>query len=169
MFKNKQKKQITLGALAVLLSSIAVADTVTCDVFATDGTSIGKVVFEDNPYGLLITPNLIKIPTGLHGFHIHEHPDCGDHAMNAGGHLDPAHTNKHQGPYGQGHLGDLPVLAVDSTGTANTTILAPRLKTKDIKGHSVMIHQGGDNYSDNPPLGGGGTRIACGKIPSATP
>jgi Cu-Zn family superoxide dismutase len=28
-----------------------------------------------------------------------------------------------------------------------------------------MIHEGGDNYSDEPaPLGGGGARIACGVI-----
>jgi Cu-Zn family superoxide dismutase len=30
-----------------------------------------------------------------------------------------------------------------------------------------MIHEGGDNYSDQPkPLGGGGARIACGVIPA---
>jgi Cu-Zn family superoxide dismutase len=28
-----------------------------------------------------------------------------------------------------------------------------------------MIHQGGDNYSDDPKkLGGGGARVACGVI-----
>jgi Cu-Zn family superoxide dismutase len=30
---------------------------------------------------------------------------------------------------------------------------------------SLMIHAGGDNYADQPaPLGGGGTRVACGVI-----
>jgi len=29
-----------------------------------------------------------------------------------------------------------------------------------------MIHGGGDNYNDTPPLVGGGTRIGSGKIPS---
>lgn len=86
--------------------------------------------------------------------------------MSAGGHFDPGTTNTHRGPYGEGHLGDLPVLAADSNGEANVTLLAPRLTTKDIKGHTIMIHAGGDNYSDTPPLGGGGTRIGCGKIPS---
>ena len=34
-----------------------------------------------------------------------------------------------------------------------------------LRGKSVMIHGGGDNYSDQPaPLGGGGARIACGVI-----
>ena len=25
-----------------------------------------------------------------------------------------------------------------------------------------MVHAGGDNYSDEPKLGGGGKRVACG-------
>jgi len=42
-------------------------------------------------------------------------------------------------------------------------VLAPRLKMTDVKGHALMVHAGGDNYSDNPEkLGGGGARIACG-------
>lgn len=28
-----------------------------------------------------------------------------------------------------------------------------------------MVHEGGDNYSDDPkPLGGGGARVACGVV-----
>jgi Cu-Zn family superoxide dismutase len=44
--------------------------------------------------------------------------------------------------------------------------LAPRIKDiQALKGHALMIHAGGDNYSDQPkPLGGGGARIACGVI-----
>jgi Cu-Zn family superoxide dismutase len=35
----------------------------------------------------------------------------------------------------------------------------------DVKGRSLMIHAGGDNYADQPaPLGGGGARVACGAI-----
>jgi Cu-Zn family superoxide dismutase len=164
MNKLKEKKQIIIGVVALLITTIAHSDTVTSDVYTTNGTSIGKIVFEDSQSGLFIKPQLTGLPEGIHGFHIHEHPDCGDHAMNAGGHLDPAKTNSHQGPYGKGHLGDLPVLAVETNGMATIPVLAPRLKIKDIKGHSIMIHQGGDNYSDTPPLGGGGPRIACGKI-----
>ncbi|MFZ2076615.1 MAG: superoxide dismutase family protein, partial [Xanthobacteraceae bacterium] len=40
---------------------------------------------------------------------------------------------------------------------------APHLTVAAVKGHAIMIHAGGDNYSDQPaPLGGGGARIACG-------
>jgi len=39
------------------------------------------------------------------------------------------------------------------------------LKVKDLKGRAVMVHAGGDNFSDQPAaLGGGGARVACGVI-----
>ena len=161
----KQKKRVMVGVLALCVASITEAATLTSEIYATDGASLGKITFVDSKYGLLITPQLTGLPVGLHGFHIHQHPDCGDHGMSAGGHLDPASTNSHQGPYGEGHLGDLPILAVNSNGEANIPVLAPRLSTKDIQGHAIMIHAGGDNYSDTPPLGGGGARIGCGQIP----
>lgn len=83
----------------------------------------------------------------------------------AGGHYDPANTDFHSGPYGEGHLGDLSLLYADSKGEANSPILAPRVKVSDLKGRSLMIHAGGDNYSDNPKkLGGGGARMACGVV-----
>ncbi len=149
-------------SLLFAASSAALASPVTVSVSATDGSSVGSISFEDNPFGLLITPKLSNLPEGPHGFHIHEHPDCGDHAMNAGGHWDPTKTNAHLGPYNKGHLGDLPLLFVDKKGEANTPVIAPRLTTKDLAGHAIMIHAQGDNYSDTPPLGGGGDRIACG-------
>ena len=87
-------------------------------------------------------------------------------AGGAGGHLDPQHTGKHEGPAGNGHLGDLPVLQVAGDGNATQTQIAPHIKDVAVlRGRSVVIHIGGDNYSDQPqPLGGGGARIACGVI-----
>jgi Cu-Zn family superoxide dismutase len=62
-------------------------------------------------------------------------------------------------------MGDLPVLEVAADGTAQLTLTAPRLTVPDARGRALMIHAGGDNYSDQPePLGGGGPRIACGVI-----
>ena len=50
-------------------------------------------------------------------------------------------------------------------GEATLPVLAPQLRVKDVRGRSLIIHAGEDNYSDQPePLGGGGTRIACGVI-----
>jgi Cu-Zn family superoxide dismutase len=136
------------------------------------GEEIGKVYFKDGPKGLVVSPRLKNLPPGPHGFHVHEHHSCshkagadGKHVagLAAGGHYDPDKTGKHEGPEGKGHLGDLPVLTVAADGTTKGSMVAPRLKVADLKGRSLMIHAGGDNYSDQPAaLGGGGARIACG-------
>ena len=137
------------------------------------GQEIGTVTAQDTDFGLLLKPDLSNLPSGVHGFHLHENPDCSPGekegkivpALAAGGHFDPEETESHQGPYGEGHLGDLPVLIVDELGISTLPIVAPRLTTADLKGHAVIIHAGGDNYSDKPSkLGGGGSRLACGVI-----
>jgi Cu-Zn family superoxide dismutase len=171
------KNLLMIVAIGIFLVSIAYGEEVTVKMnFVTPegvGKEIGTVTLSDSPYGLILTPQLTGLTPGIHGFHIHEKPDCG-HAMEgdkmvpgqaAGGHFDPKGTGKHEGPYGNGHLGDLEVLYVDKDWKAALPVLAPRLKVNDVKGHSLMIHMGGDNYSDQPEkLGGGGARIACGVI-----
>ncbi|MDR3477171.1 MAG: superoxide dismutase family protein [Gammaproteobacteria bacterium] len=131
-----------------------------------EGHKIGTIRADDTIYGLIMTPKLHDLPPGVHGFHIHAEPMCDHDGKAAGGHLDPDKTNVHRGPYENGHLGDMPVLNVDANGDATQAVLAPRLKLAFIMGKAVMIHAGGDNYSDKPEkLGGGGARIACGIIP----
>ena len=54
---------------------------------------------------------------------------------------------------------------VSDKGDAKDKIEVKGLTLADFRGKSLMIHEGGDNYSDTPkPLGGGGTRIACGVV-----
>ena len=136
------------------------------------GVSIGTVSFQQTPKGLLITPALGKLSPGEHGFHIHENGSCEaaekegkmGAALAAGSHFNPEKVAHHGTPL-DGHLGDLPALTVNDKGFATTPVLAPRLKLTDIQGRAIMIHAGGDNYSDTPkPLGGGGDRVACGVI-----
>jgi Cu-Zn family superoxide dismutase len=137
------------------------------------GKDIGTITISEGAKGLIFTPKLTDLTPGLHGFHVHQNPDCAAGmkdgkqvpGLAAGGHYDPAGTGKHEGYEGMGHLGDLPVLTVGADGTATTAVVAPRLKLSDVKGRSIMIHAGGDNYSDLPAaLGGGGARVACGAI-----
>lgn len=136
------------------------------------GPEIGRVLISQAHQGVKFAPNLHNLSPGEHGFHIHENPSCqpGEKggvklaALAAGGHYDPDNTGRHEGPEGYGHKGDLPRLVVDKKGYALTAVRAPRLTLNDLKGRSLMIHAGGDNYSDNPPMGGGGARIACGVI-----
>jgi Cu-Zn family superoxide dismutase len=137
------------------------------------GKELGTLTLTDTQGGLRIAPDLAGLPAGVHGMHVHQNADCGaaekDNAMTAGlkagGHFDPGATGMHEGPFGEGHLGDLPYLAVNQKGKARTAVVAPRLKLADVVGHAIVIHAGSDNYSDTPaPLGGGGARIACGVV-----
>ncbi|UXM93867.1 superoxide dismutase [Cu-Zn] SodC [Bartonella sp. HY329] len=154
-------------------------NNLTIEIFeATDqdnGSQLGTVNVEQSPYGLVFTPHIKGLTHGIHGFHVHSNADCGPKkdgdkiipAGLAGGHLDPENTGKHSTPWDDtGHLGDLPPLYADADGNANLPVLAPKLKNlASIKNRSLMIHIGGENYSDHPhPLGGGGARMACGVI-----
>ena len=169
----------TLSILSLCFASaVAYAGDVSVPMNLVDakgiGKAIGTVTISESSYGLVFTPALEGLPPGIHGFHVHEYGNCAPKeadgkpvaALSAGGHFDPQETKRHGTPWGDGHLGDLPALAVAADGRATNPVLAPRLKMEDIKGHSLMIHAGGDNHSDQPaPLGGGGARIACGVIP----
>lgn len=140
------------------------------------GASVGEITIAETQYGLVFTPALQGLVPGVHGFHVHQNGSCAAAEKDgktvpagaAGGHLDPASTNAHGTPWGNGHLGDLPPLYIEADGSAKQPVLAPRLKLGDMAGKALMIHAGGDNHSDHPAaLGGGGARIACGVIKSA--
>ena len=138
------------------------------------GETFGTVTLGDSGGGAVLKTALRGLPPGAHGFHIHENGSCQPTTVNnqpvpaggAGGHFDPTHAGKHEGPQGNGHLGDLPLLQAAADGGATQTLAAPHIKdVASLRGKAVMIHAGGDNYSDQPaPLGGGGARIACGVI-----
>ena len=140
-----------------------------------DGASVGEILISGDRNGVALQLRLHGLPPGPHGFHLHTTPSC-DAATaangavtlggGAGGHFDPAATGHHMGPMAAGHLGDLPVLVVGADGAATQTLHVTRLHSADeFRGHALIIHAGGDNYSDVPaPLGGGGARLACGVV-----
>lgn len=177
------RNSVSIAALTTLITAVALTPAyadghaVTVELSLTDvsgiGAAVGTVTLEDTEYGLLLTPDLVNLTPGAHGFHIHTNPDCGPAmkdgkivpGLAAGGHFDPFNTGIHAGPYEDGHLGDLPPLFVDADGRATLPVLAPRLEVRFVPGRSLMVHMHGDNFSDEPaPLGGGGPRLACGVI-----
>lgn len=142
------------------------------------GEKIGYVTMYDSNEGLILEVDVEGVPPGEHGFHIHEigniEPKRKNGKMVAGGsagsHYDPEKTGKHRGPYKNGHLGDLPFLVSNSMGIIRETVVAPRLQLEEVKGRALIIHSGGDNYSDKPVVNGGGkSRIVGGVITNKCP
>jgi len=169
--------KLKLTSLSIMLCAGSAMAGTTVQMSTVDakgvGASVGQVSITESKYGMVFSPSLKGLPPGLHGFHLHQNPSCEPKendgkmvpALAAGGHYDPSDSKRHGTPWGDGHLGDLPALFVDAEGNANQPVLAPRLKTADLAGRSLMVHVGGDNHADHPaPLGGGGARMACGVI-----
>lgn len=169
------------GAWLAALGPVSAA-TPTFAAYIVDaaGKAVGTATFIGIAGGgTQIRVEVAGLPAGTHGMHIHEFGSC--NALRdtsgkatpfgtAGGHFDPGMTGHHLGPNGGGHAGDLPVLDVDAAGNAATTFYAPGLKVsgpQSIVGRSIVIHANADNYSDAPPNGGSGDRIACGEIGAA--
>jgi Cu-Zn family superoxide dismutase len=169
---------IKASLAALLLASPALADSITVKMAkATQhgtGTPIGTVTINDSDKGATFAVDLRGIPPGPHGFHVHDDGSCGPTMMmgilipaGAAGRIwDPDHVGKHLGPLGDGDRGDLPLLTVKDDGTDKETVTAPHIKDiGDLKGRTLVIMIGGDNYKDDPLLdGGGGGRLACGLI-----
>ena len=156
-----------LGAVAIASSHNAATEVVDL----TSGEAVGTIMFTDTDHGLLVTPELAGLEPGLHAMHVHENPDCGDGedatpAGRAGDHFDPDNTGRHEGPYGDGHLGDLPNIAVETDGSATVPVLAPRVTAADVVGHAVVLHRGADRYDrhSHHSHGKGGARMYCGVI-----
>ena len=137
---------------------------------------VGEVYIEANPQGSgsLLTVNIHRAPLGQgeHGFHLHENPNLYPTVKKgkvvigggAGAHWDPQKTGSHQGPYGNGHMGDLPVLTFDRNGSCFQRVVAPRLMPHDFIHRALIIHLGGDNYTDHPENGGGKARVVGGVV-----
>ncbi len=171
---------LVIGGLSV---GPAVAEEVVVEMHAVSAEGVGDVLgvihAYDSDNGLVLSMKLTGLTPGAHGFHLHENGSCepGEKdgkmsaALQAGGHFDPHGSGHHLGPSGDGHAGDLPLIFVEedyaaADGAVPLVAVAPRLTVADIKGRALMIHEGGDNYRDEPkPLGGGGGRIACGVVP----
>jgi len=175
---TRSMRILTLSSTALLLATgVAIAQQLTVDINRiTDGgvgDKIGTIVISEGKGGVSFKVSVTGLPKTERGFHVHEKGDCGpamkDGKMTAGQaagpHFDPEAKKSHKGPKGAGHKGDLPLLKGTEKGISQT-VTAPRLKLADVQGRALVIHEGGDNYSDNPENGGGKGRVACGVIPN---
>ena len=102
-----------LAAFAAAAAAPAWADY-RVDMNAIDvkgvGAPMGTVVVSEDSGGVRFAPDLKGLPPGLHGFHVHEFPNCAAREKDgkvvagelAGNHWDPDHHGKHGSPGGQG-------------------------------------------------------------------
>ncbi len=163
----------------------------TVEMHDSKGGLVGTVQVRSTAHGALFTVNLMNMPPGTHGFHVHERGVCDPPDFKtAGGHFNPAHGEHGFDTMGKQHAGDLPNLHVDGQGKViaefHSDMLtlgsAPAMaqtsagttgqqagSTQDQapfsllgpNGTAIVVHANADDYRDLASAGG---RIACGVI-----
>lgn len=133
----------------------------------TDFGTQATVKFEQHDHTLLIDATVTGLrPAATHGFAIHEKGDCSMDALNAGGHFNPL-SAPHGSQTGAHHVGDLPNLVADASGTAHARfeVALPRIDggTVDVRGLALIVHDRADDFTTQP-TGNTGARRACGII-----
>ncbi|HUD29464.1 MAG TPA: superoxide dismutase family protein [Novosphingobium sp.] len=153
----------------------AVSSMVEADVVGLDGKTLGKVVLQQIPAGVLVSADVKGIPAGEHGFHFHQKGICDPAAKfetSAGHFTGGDHQHGYlvaQGPHG----GDMPNQHVGADGVLKTQILNTGVTLGsgpkslfDADGTALVIHAGADDYTSQPS-GNAGGRIACAVIAKA--
>jgi Cu-Zn family superoxide dismutase len=166
-------KTIAITAALVISSAFSASAQKAVKVELKDGmgNSVGTAMLSPAAKGVSIKLDLMNLPPGVHGIHVHAVAKCeGPAFTTAGGHLNP--DMKHHGldnPDGP-HAGDMLNLTVAADGTAKSTIVAPGVTMGDGAnsifsngGTALVIHAMTDDQKTDP-AGNAGARIACGVI-----
>lgn len=135
---------------------------------ATQGnTASGVVTFTKVEGGVRVVVNLVNVPAGDHGFHIHEYGDCSaPDGTAAGGHFNPTKMD-HAGPMAEKrHVGDLGNVTANAEGKVTLDYVDKHLAfmgANSIIGRGLILHAQPDDLKTQP-TGAAGGRIACGVI-----
>lgn len=172
-----QHKMIIVAAAATLTAAVAVASSANAHDRSTkawlataDRTRIGTVSFTPVSHGTEVKVRLSGAPgiDAFHGFHIHANdlaafgegcvadPNAAPSTwfLSADGHFNPT-TKSHAH-----HVGDMPVVFVNSDGSVETRFRIDRIEPGVLKGKVVILHAGPDNFA-NIPLGDGATQYSA--------
>jgi superoxide dismutase, Cu-Zn family len=146
------------------------------------GIVIGVAHFLEVADGTRITLRVQKgLTPGKHGVHVHSKSSCADAPDattganvkfgGAGTHLDPLETKKHGGPTNtekEAHAGDIPNIEIMADGRGTLEFTTKKLTVSDgplsLKSGAIVVHANEDKYTNDPPLGGSGPRVACGTV-----
>jgi Cu-Zn family superoxide dismutase len=129
----------------------------------------GVAMLTETPNGLEITVNVVGVPPGAHGVHIHQFGDCADKGQAAGGHYNPEGTPHGFLPkdgVGKAHPGDMGNLEVRASGSGSLTVVLPGVTlgsgAYSVGGRAIVLHEKTDDFGQ--PTGNAGGRIGCGII-----
>ena len=134
----------------------------------------GTATFTASNGQVTLSVSVAGATPGDHGIHLHETGHCGDDAMHAGGHWNPAMKN--HGKIGVGddfHLGDLGNITVGQDGAGTLTFTTDLWTVggggmNDVVGRAILLHSGPDDLMSQPS-GNSGDRVACGVIAAQMP
>lgn len=162
---------VFLALSFLCLSSVSKKQTLKAPLYELTaqgkGKRVGYIEVKKRKEGIAIQVVATGLAPGKYGFHMHEKNvttptvDADGKVViggGLGGHWDPDHTNRHAGPEGNGHRGDLEMLTVRPDGRINQTVIAGRIPFDAVEGRSFVIHAMPDNYTDQPANGGSGAR-----------
>lgn len=142
------------------------------EIYNSDGRQIGRAVFFETVEGVKVIVEVVGIPSGNHGVHIHQFGLCErPEFKTAGDHFNPS-SKQHgfKNKSGQ-HAGDMPNLKVEDESLAgrlefilnDVNLGSGKSSLLKENGTSIVIHASYDDELTNPS-GNSGTRIACGVI-----
>lgn len=163
---------------AIMLATQAFADghefpTATAMMVNVEGETIGEATLTQAPEGVIIYMRVEGLTPGRHGLHMHSVGVCdgAEGFTTAKGHV----ANSHQGLHGllnaSSHAGELPNLFVGADGIGEAEFYTTRVTITDLPGENLLdedgstfiIHEAGDDHISQP-IGGSGSRVACGII-----
>ena len=175
---NLPRTLMAAAVAAFIPLAAQAADRASAQIVGADGKPVGTATFIEAPTGVLVQVELQGLPPGDKAMHIHAVVTCEDHShgfVASKAHLNPG-GKKHgllnpEGP----DAGDLPNVHVHADGKAAAeafTTLASlsgkggRAAILDSDGAALVFHANRDDHMTQP-IGGAGTRIACGVIKAA--
>ena len=137
----------------------------------SDSDMNGEITFTQTDNEIAMKAVFTGLEEGSHAIHLHENADCSsDDGKSAGGHWNP--TNEPHGKWGaeEGyHKGDIGNFTADADGNATVEFSTDEWcmdcddENKNIKGRSVIVHKGTDDFTSQPS-GDAGSRIGCAGI-----
>ncbi|MDP1632092.1 MAG: superoxide dismutase family protein [Caulobacter sp.] len=164
---------VALAATLVALPAFAAPAPLTVALKGSGGEDRGSATLTEAPGGVLMRVEVSGLTPGWHGLHFHEKGDCSSADFkSSGGHVHgPAPAVHGLLNPAASEAGDLPNLYVGADGVGRAEMFttqvsltaAGRLALLDADGSALVVHASPDDHMSQP-IGGAGSRVACGVI-----